>query len=392
MAVEQYDMMIIFIYNYDKKHFDLFRIMKYILQHVIFTILIISMGYGQSTYTYTQPKTLDDGWQTNTLRSQNIDTTMIYNMFSQLKKEKHKLHSVLVIKNNELVIEEYFDNHSVSVPHDLRSTTKSIRALLLGIAIDKGFIDDVNDPISKYLKNPVPTKNLDARKETITIKHLVTMSSGLECNDWDKKSKGQEDRVSKKKDWMQYTLNLPMVHEPGTVAAYCSMGAIMVAEIISRASGMPINEFADQYLFDPLGITNVQWGHTSNKSVISSGRRLYMTPRDMAKIGQLVLNKGKWNGEQLVSETWIEEATTPKTKITGIDYGYLWWNIPYKIKEKVIVSKTATGNGGQYIMVFPELDMITVFTGGAYNLQEDKLPFAIMNNIFLPIFTSEKQG
>ena len=111
-----------------------------------------------------------------------------------------------------------------------------------------------------------------------------------------------------------------------------------------------------------------------------------MTPRDLAKIGQLVLNKGSWNGQQIISGSWIEDATTPKTQITGIDYGYLWWNIPFKLGEKILTAKTATGNGGQYIMVIPELDLVAVFTGGAYNSQDDKLPFAIMQDIFLPTF------
>lgn len=359
----------------------------------IITILILfvnTLCYGQNTYTYSQPKELKDRWKTTNLKSQNIDTTRIYQLFTQLQNKKNKLHSVLLIKNNQIVIEEYFNGYSANKQHDLRSVTKSIRSILLGIAIDKGFIENVDDPISKYLKSPVPKKNLDKRKYKITIRHLLTMSTGLDCNDWDKNSKGQEDKVYRKKDWLQYTLDLPMVNEPGTVSNYCSMGVVLVAEIISQSSGMTIDKFAEKYLFKPLGIANVSWGHTSNKEIIPSGKRLYMTSRDMAKIGQLILNNGKWNDKQVVSEKWIEDSTTPKTKISGIDYGYLWWNIPFKEKEKMIVSKVATGNGGQYIMVFPELGMVTVFTGGAYNSQEDKLPFAIMTDIFLPVFMNEK--
>jgi len=356
----------------------------------IIVLFVNSFCYGQDIYyTYSQPKELDDGWKTENLKSQNIDTTLIYKAFNQLKSIPNKIHSVLLIKNNRLIIEEYFKEHSPDQPHDLRSTTKSIRSILLGIAIDKGFIEGINDPISKYLKSPVPKKNLDKRKNKITIQNLLTMSSGLDCNDWDKKSKGQEDKVYKKKDWLQYTLDLPMVNDPGTVSNYCSMGVVLIAEIISQASGMTIDKFAEKYLFSPMGIHNVNWGHTSKKEIIPSGKRLYMTSRDMAKIGQLLLNKGTWSGEKIVTEHWIEESTTPKTKITGIDYGYLWWNIPFKASNKVIVSKTATGNGGQYIMVFPELDMVVVFTGGAYNSQEDKLPFAMLNDIFLPTFNSE---
>ena len=360
---------------------------KYSIAVLTFIAFLISlMCYGQDKYSYGQPRSLEDGWKTNHLEALKVDTTLVFKLFDQISKGKNEIHSVLLVKNNQLIIEEYFNGHAAEMPHDLRSVTKSIRAILLGIAIDKGIIDNINDPISKYLKNPAPNRNLDKRKEKITIKHLLTMSSGLDCNDWDKKSKGQEDKVYKKNDWLQYTLDLPMVNEPGEVSNYCSMGVVLIAEIISQAAGMTIQDFAQQFLFDSLGITNIKWGHTSDKNVIPSGKRLYMTSRDMAKIGQLILNNGKWNGKQVVSEKWVREATTPKTKITGIDYGYLWWNIPYKIKERKVVSKVATGNGGQYIMVLPELEMVAVLTGGAYNSQEDKLPFAIMADIFLPTF------
>jgi CubicO group peptidase (beta-lactamase class C family) len=215
------------------------------------------------------------------------------------------------------------------------------------------------------------------------------MSTGLDCNDWDKKSKGREEKIYKKNDWLQYFLNLPMINEPGEVSNYCTMGQILATEIISQASGMSIDKFAEKYLFSSLDINNISWGHTSSKDIIPSGKRLYMTSRDMAKIGQLILNKGKWNKKQLISEKWIKESTTPQTKITGIDYGYLWWNIPFKTNEKMFLSKTATGNGGQYIIIIPELDMVAVFTGGAYNSQEDKLPFVIMTDILLPTFSSK---
>ncbi len=364
--------------------------MKKIVTLIIITLFISGFCYGQNSYVYSKPEDLGDGWKTNDLRSQNVDTTLIYKLFSQLNDRENKINSVLLVRGDQLIIEEYLNGQVLDQKHDLRSATKSIISILSGIAIDKGFIESVNDPISKYLKSPIPQKNIDERKEKITIKHLLTMSSGLDCNDWNKRSKGQEDKVYKKKDWLQYILDLPMVNDPGTVSNYCSMGVVLLAEIISQASGMTIDKFAEQYLFNPLDIDNVSWGHTSAKEIIPSGKRLYMTSRDMAKIGQLILNKGKWNGKQIVSEKWIEESTTPKTKITGIDYGYLWWNIPFKVNEKIFISKAALGNGGQYIMIFPELDMVAVFTGGAYNSQEDKLPFAIMKDIFLPTFTSGK--
>ncbi|RMA64789.1 serine hydrolase domain-containing protein [Ulvibacter antarcticus] len=364
--------------------------MRHLAILIIVTLSIHSFCYGQDTYTYSQPKELGDGWKTSDLKSQNVDTTLIYKLFNQLKDRENQIHSVLLVKNDQLIIEEYFKGQSVNDAHDLRSTTKSIRSILMGIAIDKGFIESIDDPISKYLKNPIPNKNLDERKEKITIKHLLTMSSGLDCNDFDRKSKGQEDKIYRKKDWLQYALDLPMVNEPGGVSNYCSIGTVLIAEIVSQASGMPIDKFAEQYLFNPLGITNVEWGHTSKKEVIPSAKRLYMRSRDMAKIGQLILNNGKWNDTQIISKKWVEESTSTKTKIEGIDYAYLWWNIPFKLNDKILVSKTASGNGGQFIIIIPEMDMVAVFTGGAYNSQDGQLAFAIMNDIFLPTFTSRK--
>ncbi|MFT5890367.1 MAG: CubicO group peptidase (beta-lactamase class C family) [Dokdonia sp.] len=352
---------------------------------ILTAILLPFLTFGQQTYTYKTPTQHADGWKTSDLQTQQIDTTLIFKGFRQLAAADHKLHSVILIKNDHIIFEEYYQDYTYDSIHDLRSVNKSIKSILMGIAIDKGYIESEDDLISKYLKAPVPKKNLDSRKEKITIKHLLTMSTGLECNDWDKKSKGQEDRVYKKKDWLQYTLDLPMVREPGETALYCSMGTVLAAKIIEQASGMSLADFTEKYLFSPLGITNIQRGHTTtNKEIISSGKRLYMTPRDMAKIGKLVLQKGKWNEEQIVSESWITTATSVHTQITGIDYGYLWWQFPFNLQGKRTDVTLATGNGGQYIMVFPEQDMLIVFTGGAYNSQEDKLPFKIVSDLILP--------
>ncbi len=364
--------------------------MKPIVAFIILITCAHQLCVAQSTYAYAQPADVGDGWKTNHLKSMASDTTRLYAFFNQLINQEHQLHSVLLIKDKQLIVEEYFNGYDLTKIHDLRSVNKSIRSILLGIAIDEGLIADINDPISKYLKSHEPGKNLDNRKNQITIGHLITMSAGWDCNDWDKKSKGQEDRVYKKEDWIQYTLDLPLINDPGAVSTYCSMGVIILAEIISQASGLSIDEFADQYLLEPLGIEKLKWGHTAEKDIIPSGKRLHLTPRDLAKIGLLVLNEGSWNGRQIVSAKWIREATTTKTSITGVAYGYLWWNIPFMVNGETFVSKIATGNGGQYLMIVPELDMVAVFTGGAFNSQEDKLPFAVMKDVLLPSFYREQ--
>ncbi|TNE28013.1 MAG: class C beta-lactamase-related serine hydrolase [Bacteroidetes bacterium] len=336
------------------------------------------------SYQYSVPESGD--WQTAHFNAYDIDSSRIYQLFNQLNEGDHEIHSILLVVDEKLVIEEYFDEYSRQDRHDLRSVSKSIRSLLMGIAIDRGFIESIDDPIYKYLHHPTPQKNMDSRKEQITIRHLLTMSTGLDCNDWDRHSLGQEDRIYKKDDWLQYFIDLPMVNDPGTVSHYCSMGTVLAMEVIAQAANMPIDEFANQYLFEPLGIENVGWEHTSQKEISSSAYRLSMTPRDMAKIGQLVLNGGAWNGRQIVSEVWIEESTSALTSITGMPYGLLWWRIPLVEGDQKYELIAATGNGGQYIMICPELDMIAVFTGGAYNSEDDKFPFVIMRDIFIHTF------
>ncbi|WP_115460883.1 serine hydrolase domain-containing protein [Winogradskyella aurantiaca] len=360
--------------------FDLFKGLR-----LIVVFFISTTGNAQDRY-FDAPKAENDGWEIADVRSMDLDTTRLYHFFSQAKAGPNKLHSALLVKEGTLVIEEYFNGQQASEPHDMRSVSKSIRSLLLGIAIDKGYIDSIDDPISDYLGPLQARKNLDPRKKEITIRHLITMSTGWDCNDWDQSSKGQEDRVYKKSNWLQYTLDLPMINDPGTVSNYCSMGVILMSEIISQASGMSIDTFAQKYLFNPLGINNVQWGHTNDKPVIDSGKRLYMTSRDLAKIGLLVLQNGQWDGQQIVSREWIEASTSSKTKITNMNYGFLWWQIPFKHGDALYSSVVATGNGGQYIMIIPKLELVAVFTGNAYNSQEDKLPFAIVKDVFIPTF------
>ncbi len=366
------------------------RTIRGIMKAVIITIYIFFVSsifcYAQPSYSYGIPPTIDDGWNTKDIREIIPDTTLLYTFFNQLQSGKHKLHSSLVIKDDNIIVEEYFDKHTINTRHDMRSATKSIISILMGIAIDKGFVDSIDDPVLKYIKQPIPQKNLDPRKEKITIRHLLTMSTGLDCNDWDKKSKGQEDKVYRKEDWLQFTLDLPMCHDPGIVSSYCSMGTVLAAEVITQASGVSFDTFANTYLFDILGIKNMNWGHTSKrKDILPSAKRLYMTPRDMAKIGKLILQKGTWNTEQVVSQEWIAQSTKPQTQLAGREYGFLWWKFPFKVDQNKIIGTIASGNGGQYIMIFEEKNVIAVFTGGAYNSREGKLPYAVVNNVYLPI-------
>ncbi len=339
---------------------------------------------------YQPPQQRDDGWKTNNLNSTAHDVFLIEKFFSQLHTSQHQIDSTLLVVDGQIVLEHYFAEQNTDQQHDLRSVTKSIWSLLMGIAIDQGFIKNFNDSIFKYLKSHQVKKNNHPSKQNITIKHLLTMSSGLDCDDWDDKSKGQEDRVYKKKDWIQYTIDLPLINEPGAASHYCSMGVVLAAEIISQASGMEIDVFAEKFLFKPLGISNLSWNHTSKrKHLLTSGKRLYMTTRDLAKVGQLILQNGQWQGQKIVSSDWIKQATGSQTKLASMDYGFLWWQIPFVVNKQKQMAITATGNGGQYLFIFPALNVVAVFTGSAYNSPQDKLPFAVVKDIYLPTLVNQ---
>lgn len=349
----------------------------------LFLVVVCLTQRAIAQYQYQPPIALEDGWSTTDLRQKGIDTTLLYRFFNQLKPAPHQLHSILVIQDNELLLEEYFGAYSLNTPHDLRSVTKSITAILMGIAIDQGLVQSLDDPVQTYFKDDPRFVN----HPTITIRHLLTMSTGLDCNDWDTKSKGQEDRVYKKCDWLRYFWNLPALHPPGEVAHYCTMGQVVAMELLQRAAQMPIDVFAQRYLFDPLGIKEVRWQHTSRrKTVLATAKRLHLTPRALAKIGQLLLQKGQWKGQSIVSAEWLSTMTTPQVTITGLEYGLLWWQIPLATAQQQHTLLAATGNGGQYLLVVPELDLVVVFTGGAYNSAEDKLPFEVMRKVVLPLF------
>ncbi|MEM6895202.1 MAG: serine hydrolase [Bacteroidota bacterium] len=345
-------------------------------------------GTSQNPDALSEQKELDSVWQVSKTWTKTLDSTKIVSLIKVIEHTENGVESLLIAKKDTLLMDTYFKGYAPDVPHDLRSVTKGFISILIGIAVDKGLIEDINDPIQKYLGPLKPLKNKSEAKSRITLKHLLTMSSGWDCNDWDKKSKGQEDKVYRKKDWLQYTMDLPMVNEPGQQSAYCTMGTVLLGAILEQVSEQSLETFAHAHLFEPLSISNYQWGHTSKENVISSAKRLYLTPRDMAKIGILLLNQGKWDDQQIVSRNWVGEMTKAQTQLAGLRYGYLWWNIPFSDGIQVHNAKVAMGNGGQYIIVLPDVPLVIVFTGNAFNSKKDKLPLTWVQQYILPAIKS----
>lgn len=320
-----------------------------------------SSGQPQREYTYQIPEKITAGWEVSSLEEEGIDTVRINELMSNILLGNFpKIHSVLLVKNGKLVLEEYFYDYNRERLHQIRSATKSIGSVLTGIAIDQGFIKNENERIYQHFKSYEPKEGWDERVRDVTLKSLMTMTSGYGCDDH-KGNFNCERNMYKSDDWLEYALNLPMVYNPGDHWAYNSASLWLVGEVISKKSHMSIPDFADKYLFEPLAITNFQWGFSQKGRAWLAGNA-EMRPRDMAKFGCVVLNKGKWKGTQIVSKEWIEKSTKAHVRVGGYEYGYLWW-LGKLVKENQIVRAIiAAGHGGQRICVFPTLDLVAVFT------------------------------
>jgi CubicO group peptidase (beta-lactamase class C family) len=298
--------------------------------------------------------------------------------------EVHKLSSMIVLRHGKPVIEQYWGRYTKNHLHDMRSATKSITSLMLGISIDKGMLPGVDQPMRTHLASSYP--GAPALQPDITLKHLLTMRSGLACDDWNAGSPGNENKMYGSGDWVQFFLNLPVAAAPDTQTHYCTGGVVALGRVIAESSKRKVPDFASEYLFGPLQVAGARWAEFDGKRQTDTGGHLYMRPRDMAKIGQLVLQKGKWEGVQLVSEAWIAESTRVHTRYLSNNrrYGYLWWIQPVGYKDRMIDVHFADGNGGQLIMVVPELDLVAVFTGENYNSSKAEQGKLLLSEQIIP--------
>jgi CubicO group peptidase (beta-lactamase class C family) len=324
---------------------------------------------------------MDDPLPTSSPESSGVDVSALEGLSERLDREEHRLHSLLVARGGALVFEEYFSGYAASNPHDLRSATKSITSLLVGIAIDRGVLSGVETGMMQHL-GPVYPHVSD--KGDIQLQHLLTMSSGLDCDDGNRSTRGQEDRMYRSADWVDYFLTLERTSAPGDTTRYCTGGVVALGEVVAQSAGMGLDVFAEEALFGPLGIRNYRWASFNDGHGVDAGGHLLMTPRAMAKIGMLVLQGGDWDGHSLVSASWITESTRPRTSIGGIPYGYLWWSSPLLYGTKSVDVLWASGNGGQTIFIVPEYELVCVFTAGYFNSEEAQSVFEIFRNVVMP--------
>ena len=361
-------------------------------------------------YTYKIPEQTE-GWETASLDDVGMDTGQMVDFMNGLAKyPDHWIHSVIVIKDRKLVFEAYFSGQDMDLSdlgnglayadrdfnrdtlHSVASVSKSVTSILLGIAIDDGILPGIHETMFSYF--PDYANYSDATKRQITIEDMLSMTSGLPWTEAYPYDDPRNDLGSMvfSDDPISYILEKTTIAAPGTQFIYNSGTANLLGEIIKRASGMSLADYAESRLFAPLGIDSYEWySFPSAPGMTVASSTLYLRPRDMAKIGQLYLDDGVWNGTRVVSHDWVSQSTheavglvASESPVPGLNpaYGYLWWLGTFSTGD----TKTffAAGHGGQFIFVFPELEMVVVFTAGGFEERNYAPVIQIVNDYILP--------
>ena len=340
------------------------------------------------------PTETGDGWAAASLEETGLAEQPLLDALNAIRQGTYgEIHGFVIAKDGKLVLEEYgrgrmydgsaddmftpvmdFDRDTL---HILHSVSKSVMSTLAGIAIRDGFIADESESVLTWF--PEHVNPADVGKEGILLKHLMSMTSGLEWNEWDVPTmdfaNNDAMRYQRAADPSAYFFGKELVDEPGSTFYYNTAGFQMMGEVLRRATGMSLDDYAAQALFMPLGIENFAWPQFAHGPVYIVGDIL-LRPRDMARFGQLILQRGEWNGTQVVPAAWVDIATAEAISVahTGYkayeDYGFHWWRKTFRIGSDSVTAICADGLAGQAIMVFPTLDMVVVVTSGNYEQPE----------------------
>lgn len=335
---------------------------------ILYFFIVIFCLVITGSYIHLLAEKDTEEWETSTLSAEGMNDKKIDSLTEQIRIGKFKgIHSFLIVKNGKLVHEVYFKGYNKGSLQEIFSITKSVSSTLIGIAIDKGFIENdkqrVIDLLPQYQQE---IKNPDISK--ITLKHILTLSTGFE---WDERnysysdSRNTETQMVDTSDWMKFVLTRPQQHEPGSVYNYNTGSVHLLSAIIKNVSDLYADEFAEKYLFKPLGITVYQWNKDKNGYPCTGATHggLRLRARDLVKFGLLILRDGNWMGRQIVSQQWVEKSTTKQMEIANNinSMGYLWWPGSYTFKEKKISYIASFGYGGQTMYIVPDLDLVFIF-------------------------------
>ncbi len=310
-----------------------------------------------------------------------MDSAILADMLDAIREHQYNIDSVSVIRNGYMVLDATVYPFQPGQRHIIHSCTKSIISALVGIAIDKGYIESVEQPILDFFPERT-VANLDARKEAMTLEHVLTMTTGLACRDSYLYRWHGLNQMRQSQDWIQFMFDLPMSEAPGTRFEYCNGASFLLSAIIQETTGMTALAFAEENLLAPLGISDVVWSSNPQGITIGWGE-LRMLPHDMAKIGYLYLKEGLWDGQQVVSSAWVGASTCQHISATLQDgYGYQWW-----VDSSGVYM--ALGYAGQFIFVVPEKEMVVVFTSDLSE-RDFYVPQNLLNDFIIPASQSSE--
>jgi CubicO group peptidase (beta-lactamase class C family) len=313
-------------------------------------------------------------WQTAKVQKQGLSKKIIRSLLNRLRSnEIRNLNSLLIVRHGYMVVEEYFNGSSAEDVHTIQSDSKSITSLLIGIALQQGKIHSVEDKVLDYFPEYRNIRNLDANKAALSIKDLLTMRTGLDWSEANYSGSPLQQLNDCRCDWLKLVLDWPMREMPGTRFEYNSGGVILLGGIIRNVTGMSVDNFAQENLFNPLGVKGAWWVQGLPEGLPHTGGGLNLRAQDMARIGYLLLRQGRWGERQIIAEDWLKQSMqhwvrNPRTfNSHAVDYGYLWWLLPL---DGIGITQgedadiyTASGARDQWIFVIPKYDMVVVVTG-----------------------------
>ena len=359
------------------------------LAAAVLLLIAPSTGAQAPGSAYQRPATLNDGWHPASADSLGVDPAALARLTGTIRAwPELGVHAILIERAGRLIYEAYFDGFdqrwgeqlgrvtmTAATKHDLRSVTKSVVSALTGIALSAGAIPSLDQPVVQWFPE-YPELNTPERRR-VTLARVLSMTSGLR---WDEDvpytdPRNDEIRMTRDSAPLRYALSVPFALEPGADFTYNGGLTQVMAAVIERATKTPIEDYARTHLFDPLGISDVEWlGDLAGMPAAASGLRL--RPRDLAKFGSLYLHGGRWNGKQVLPEEWVERSTRRQFRFrprTGADsagefgYSYFWWYNCYPTPAGLVEARTAVGNGNQRVFVLPGLDMVVTILAGRYN-------------------------
>ncbi|MDP2376010.1 serine hydrolase [Reyranella sp.] len=370
------------------------------MARLLMLLLVFALAMPAAAETCDRPQAIGDGWSIAVPDEVGIDGARLCEVDAFLSSwPQRNIHAVVVVRRGQLVFERYFpgqDNRwtlssgftrfSPTEKHDIRSISKSVTSLLVGIALGEGKFPPLDSPMIDVFPEYASLRTPE--KARITFRHLLTMSHGLV---WDENvawtnTKNNERLMFEATDPYRYTLEQPVALPPGVLFNYSGGATSLLAGALMKATGRKVDDYAKEKLFTPLGITDFEWLDFSGSNEIAAFGGLRLRPRDLAKIGQLMSSGGMWNGNRVVPKDWVAESIQPRVNTDSLFYyGYQWWLGRSLLRGRNLTWIAGIGNGGQRLYVVPELELVVVVNSAHYGSPlQGAIPFGIFTRLVLP--------